>query len=94
MKPESTKAIRKWRIDKDKSLRAFASDLGCSSAYVSAIELGKKSVTEGYIEKLIKTFGVEVKPYIIELIREKRKSNELKIQSLNERLSRHIRGSE
>ena len=38
------KAARKWRIDHDMQQKEMAHDLGVSSAYLSAVELGLKNL--------------------------------------------------
>ena len=44
--------LRKLRIDNGEILKDMAEALGGSSAFLSAVENGKKKMTEGWIEKL------------------------------------------
>lgn len=59
MKPKATlfgRLIRKHRIDNGVVLKEMADSIGVSSAYVSAIELGKKNITEEFILKVFTYF--------------------------------------
>ena len=53
--------LRKLRIDNGEILKDMAEALGVSSAFLSAVENGKKKMPEGWIEKLksIYSFTVE-----------------------------------
>lgn len=53
------KAIRKIRIDYDTNLNELASSVGVSSAYLSAVETGKKPVSADLIYKITKVLGLE-----------------------------------
>ena len=44
--------LRKLRIDNGEILKDMAEALGVSSAFLSAVENGKKKMPEGWIEKL------------------------------------------
>lgn len=52
MKTEFGKILRKIRVDHDEVLRDMAVKLGKSSSYLSAIELGKRSVPATMIKDL------------------------------------------
>jgi transcriptional regulator with XRE-family HTH domain len=46
------KAIRKLRIDYDTNLNELATSIGVSSAFLSAVETGKKPISAELITKL------------------------------------------
>lgn len=46
------KALRKIRIDHDELLRDMAVALGVSSAYLSAVETGKRRIPDDWINKI------------------------------------------
>lgn len=46
------KALRNFRMDNGLSLKDMAEALDYSSPFVSAVELGKKSIPDGFVEKL------------------------------------------
>ncbi|WP_286694964.1 helix-turn-helix domain-containing protein [Spongiibacter sp. UBA1325] len=48
------KEIRKLRIDKGLTLKALADQLGVASSYVSAIEKGRKKLTNPFVENVVK----------------------------------------
>lgn len=48
--------VRKLRLEANCRLKDMADELGCSSAYLSAIEVGKRPVTEETTIKTIKFF--------------------------------------
>ena len=50
------KFLRKLRIDRGVILKTMAETLGFSSAYLSALELGKKNVPEGLTDKIIEAY--------------------------------------
>lgn len=52
MATEFGKELRKLRIDEDETLADMAEKLGISMSYLSAIEIGTRSVPSGLIEKL------------------------------------------
>ena len=54
------KLVRKLRIDNGKLLFDMAQYLGVSPAYVSAVETGKRSVPNEWVEKLSPWFGLTV----------------------------------
>ncbi len=55
------KYIRKLRIDTGEVLGAMADAIGVSSAYLSAVENGKKKVTPELIDSVIKHFSLNAK---------------------------------
>lgn len=46
------KALRKIRIDRDELLRDMAVALGVSSAYLSAVETGKRRIPDDWVDKI------------------------------------------
>lgn len=53
---EYGKVVRQFRDDVDASLRQMAEEIGFSSTYVSAVELGEKPLTDEMVEKVIGFF--------------------------------------
>lgn len=68
---EFGKFMRKIRIDKDMILKDVAEKLGVSSAFLSAVEMGKKSIPVKWIDEL---------PSILEL-------NDIEIARLHKAIS-------
>ncbi len=58
------KFVRKLRIDRGEVLGDMASALDISSAYLSAVENGKKNVTDQLIGKVIKHFSLNEKQVV------------------------------
>lgn len=58
MLTEFGKYVRKLRIDKGVVLGEMAQAIGMSSAYLSAVENGKKAITDQLIEKLVGYFSL------------------------------------
>lgn len=59
------KAVRKYRIDIDVRLADMAEELGVSAAYLSAVETGKKKLTDGFVAKVVRYFesrGIDAVP--------------------------------
>ena len=52
------KALRKLRIDRGLLLKNMADDLGYSSAFLSAIETGRKKIPEGFLMRLISLYSL------------------------------------
>lgn len=52
------KAIRKIRIDYDTNLNELASSIGVSSAFLSAVETGKKPISAELITKITNALGL------------------------------------
>lgn len=61
MASELGKIFRKHRIDKGATMKDMSSFLGVSSAFLSAIELGKKKITDELLEKSSAYFGLNEK---------------------------------
>lgn len=51
------KAIRLYRIEHGLLLKDMADKLGYPSSYLSAMEMGRKSVPDAYLEKLFDSFA-------------------------------------
>lgn len=51
---EYGKIVRKARIDADLTMLDMANALGVSSAYLSAVEVGRKRITEIFLSNVIK----------------------------------------
>lgn len=54
------KFLRKLRIDKGEILRNMAETLGVSSAFLSAVENGKKKLPDAWFPKLQEYYGLSV----------------------------------
>lgn len=52
------KALRKLRIDRGMVLKNMADMLGVSSAYLSAIELGKRAIPDSLVNSVAAAFGL------------------------------------
>jgi transcriptional regulator with XRE-family HTH domain len=52
------KALRKLRIERDLLLRDMADALGVSSAFLSAVETGRKKAPSDFIEKICKAYNL------------------------------------
>ncbi|GAA5647874.1 helix-turn-helix domain-containing protein [Vibrio proteolyticus] len=50
--------LRKLRIDKGMILKDLADALGVSSAYLSALELGKKNISDEVVNQIIGLYGL------------------------------------
>ncbi|WP_312605617.1 helix-turn-helix domain-containing protein [Kosakonia cowanii] len=55
------KYLRKLRIDRGMVLKDMAEMIGVSSAYLSAIELGKRAIPDDLISDVVKGFGLSKK---------------------------------
>lgn len=58
------KTVRKARLDTDETLATMAESLGISPAFLSALETGRKNISEEWVKKITNFFrdkGVEVK---------------------------------
>ncbi|MFV5368233.1 helix-turn-helix transcriptional regulator [Acinetobacter junii] len=55
---EFGKAVRKLRIDYDTNLNELATSIGVSSAFLSAVETGKKPVSAELITKITNALGL------------------------------------
>ena len=52
------KALRRMRIDNDESITAMAEKIGYSTSFLSAVELGKKSVPPDMISELQRSYAL------------------------------------
>ncbi|WP_299022633.1 helix-turn-helix transcriptional regulator [uncultured Photobacterium sp.] len=52
------KYLRKLRIEKEMLLKEMAETLNVSSAYLSSLELGKKSISDAVINKICSAFSL------------------------------------
>ena len=52
------KTLRKLRIDRGEILKAMADHLGISSAYLSAIEMGKRVIPEDMVARLSRIYAL------------------------------------
>lgn len=52
------KILRKIRIDRGEILKDMADKLNVSSAYLSAVEMGKRNIPEQWITKISKLYGL------------------------------------
>ncbi len=58
MTTELGKELRKLRIDRNERLLDMAKRIGKSAAFVSAVEVGKKSPPTGFEDAIIKKYGL------------------------------------
>lgn len=58
MLTELGKELRKIRIDRDERLLDMAGRLDKSAAFLSAVEVGKKTPPSGFEEAIIKAYGL------------------------------------
>lgn len=56
---EYGKFLRKLRIDQGQILKTMAEKLGVSSAFLSAVENGKKKIPKTWEEKLVKEYKLD-----------------------------------
>lgn len=59
MLTELGKLLRKIRIDRQELLRDMAETLGVSSAYLSAVENGKRNAPQTWVEKITQAYGLD-----------------------------------
>jgi hypothetical protein len=59
MLTEFGKVLRKFRIDKGELLKTMADKLEYTSSYLSAIEVGKRSIPEDLIDRLISLYALD-----------------------------------
>lgn len=62
------KFLRKLRVEQELVLRDMATSLGVSSAQLSAMELGKRTIQPQLAEKIVATYGVSNVAEIEQLI--------------------------
>ncbi|MBD1572478.1 helix-turn-helix transcriptional regulator [Vibrio sp. S17_S38] len=55
------KYLRKIRIEQEILLKDMATALGVSSAYLSSVELGKKSISDAIVSKICSSFNLTQK---------------------------------
>lgn len=55
------KVVRKLRIDKGERLKEMAESFEMSSAYLSAVETGKKAVSVELVASVVRHFGLSAK---------------------------------
>lgn len=53
------KFLRKLRVDRELTLRDMATSLGISSAHLSAMELGKRTIQPQLADKIAAIYGVQ-----------------------------------
>lgn len=58
MLTEFGKALRKIRIDKQQLLKDMANALGVSSAYLSAVETGKRRIPKNWVDEISSIYGL------------------------------------
>ena len=58
MLTEFGKALRKIRIDRQQLLRDMADKLGVSSAYLSAVETGKRRIPQAWVSKIASIYSL------------------------------------
>jgi putative transcriptional regulator, XRE family, bacteriophage lambda repressor C1 like len=58
MLTEFGKALRKIRIDRQQLLRDMADKLGVSSAYLSAVETGKRRIPQDWVSKIASIYSL------------------------------------
>lgn len=56
---EFGRLIRKIRIDRSLLLKEMADRLGVTSAYLSAVELGKKNIPQDLVNKICEVFNLK-----------------------------------
>ncbi len=53
------KLVREYRAENNQFLKNMADSLGTSAAYISAMEMGKKSIPDGFVDKVAAYLGVD-----------------------------------
>ena len=59
MLTEFGKALRKIRIDRQQLLKDMANKLGVSSAYLSAVENGKRRMPQDWVSKIASIYSLD-----------------------------------
>ncbi|OYQ75514.1 helix-turn-helix transcriptional regulator [Wohlfahrtiimonas sp. G9077] len=79
------KLLRKLRVDHGSTLRKMAEDLGISSGYLSAIELGKRAVPSDMIYKLQNCYDLttEALEEMRQLVETEAKSIQVNLEDAN-----------
>jgi transcriptional regulator with XRE-family HTH domain len=52
--------LRKLRIDCGDLLKDIANKLGVTSSYLSAVEIGKRNIPDGWVEKISHLYGLDM----------------------------------
>lgn len=78
------KFLRKLRVDKELVLRDMANSLGISSAQLSAMELGKRTIQLQLADKIVATYGVSSIQEMEQMIRVSQPSIKTDLTSGNE----------
>lgn len=58
MLTEFGKALRKIRIDRQELLKDMANNLGVSSAYLSAVETGKRRIPQDWVSEIASSYSL------------------------------------
>lgn len=56
---EFGKALRKIRIEHQELLKDMADKLGVSSAYLSAVETGKRRIPQGWVNSIVELYSLD-----------------------------------
>jgi transcriptional regulator with XRE-family HTH domain len=85
---ELKKAFKRLRIEADETLREMAEALGVSEVYLSAIEAGRRQMTDSFVSNLKEVYsGIYADSYLIEIEAQgilQRGYATIKIESLEE----------
>lgn len=73
------KMLRKLRIDRQELLKEMAERLNVSSAYLSAVETGKRRIPQGWTDRLIELYELNVQAAQDLRIAEEASSSEVRI---------------
>lgn len=76
------KLLRKLRIDRQEILKDMADCLGVSSAYLSAVETGKRRIPQGWTDHLAKIYQLDSKT-----VKELREAEEASISEVTIQLN-------
>ena len=81
------KKVRKLRIDVGVTLKSMADSMGVTSSYLSAIETGKRAVTDPVLNSIIGYFsgaGVHAKDELTKAARDSQQSVEINLSGKNQ----------
>lgn len=81
------KKVRKLRIDVGVTLKSMADSMGVTSSYLSAIETGKRAVTDPVLNSIIGYFsgaGVNAKAELAKAARDSQQSVEINLSGKNQ----------
>lgn len=81
------KKVRKLRIDVGVTLKSMADSMGVTSSYLSAIETGKRAVTDPVLNSIIGYFsgaGVHAKDELAKAARDSQQSVEINLSGKNQ----------